>query len=371
MGLFKGTQEQYHGFNSFKATANQTAFTLDYPVLPAGSGEFNVFLTGTHSGVTKTTRTLLSSFGGAAIGSYTASTGVLVLPAMAVNTIVEVILINPNLGNYQHISLDDITNNFMVAYTGDDKLINKARRSDVVFHAKRAIQELSYDTFKSSKSQELEISSSLLMELPPDYVNYVSVSFTDSQGIYRRLQPTKITGNPTAPSQDGSYEYIFNDDGTYLKGSDSTTLSRRNSNAPTSQASDNGYNTNEFDLHDGARFGMATDMSQLNGTFYIDELKGQIRFSSNMNTKIVVLQYISDGLGTDAEMIVHKFAEEAVYKCIAHAILATKANTQEYIVNRFKKEKRAAIRTAKLRLSNLKSEEMTQLMRGKSKQIKH
>ena len=93
--------------------------------------------------------------------------------------------------------------------------------------------------------------------------------------------------------------------------------------------------------------------------------------SFNVNTKLVVLEYISDGLGTDSEMIVHKFAEEAVYKHIAHAILATKANIPEYIVNRFKKERRAAIRTAKLRLSNLKSRELEQTMRGKSKQIKH
>ena len=47
MGLFKGTKEQYHGFNSFTATANQTNFTLDYPTLPSSSAEFNVFLTGT------------------------------------------------------------------------------------------------------------------------------------------------------------------------------------------------------------------------------------------------------------------------------------------------------------------------------------
>ena len=371
MGLFKGTQEQYHGFNSFTATSGQSNFTLSYPTLPISSSEFNVYLTGTHGGVTKTARTLLSNFNGAAIVSYTAATGVLVLPSLATGTIVEVLLINPDLGNYQHISLDDITNNFMVAYTGDDKLINRARRSDVVFHAKRAIQELSYDTFKSSKSQEVEVGPSLSIDIPQDYVNYVSISFTDEQGVYRRLQPTKFTGNPTAPSQDGTYEFIFNDDGTYLASSESTTKSRRNSNAPVAQSNNNGYNTNDYDLHNGARFGMATDMSQVNGTFYIDEIKGKIDFSSNITNRIVVLQYISDGLGTDAEMIVHKFAEEAVYKCIAFAILATKANTQEYIVNRFKREKRAAIRTAKLRLSNLKIEEMTQLMRGKSKQIKH
>jgi hypothetical protein len=70
-------------------------------------------------------------------------------------------------------------------------------------------------------------------------------------------------------------------------------------------------------------------------------------------------------------MIVHKFAEEAMYKSIAYSILSTRSNIQEYIVGRYKKEKRASIRTAKLRLSNLKIEELTQVMRGKSKQIKH
>jgi hypothetical protein len=49
----------------------------------------------------------------------------------------------------------------------------------------------------------------------------------------------------------------------------------------------------------------------------------------------------------------------------------TKANVQEYIVNRFRKDKFAAVRTAKLRLSNLKLEELTQILRGKSKHLKH
>ena len=70
-------------------------------------------------------------------------------------------------------------------------------------------------------------------------------------------------------------------------------------------------------------------------------------------------------------MVVHKFAEEAMYKHIAHAILATRANVQEYIVARFKKEAAVARRNAKLRLSSIKLEEITQVMRNKSKQIKH
>ena len=372
MGLFKGTQEQYHGFNSFKATANQTDFTLDYPTLPAGSGEFNVFLTGTHSGVTKTTRTLLSSFGGAAISSYTASTGVLILPAMAVNTIVEVILINPNLGNYQYIKIDDLVSNFVVGYTGQDKIINRAKRTDVVFHAKRAIQEFSYDTFKSTKSQEIEVPPSLTMELPHDYVNYVKIQWADTAGNYRILTPTRYTGNPTAVSQDSTFEYMFNNDGTILTNPDSTTSTRRAAATPqTDQSNNPNYDTELYQQHFGQRYGMDPELTGLNGDYYIDDAKGVIRFSSNINGKIIVLQYISDGLGTDSEMIVHKFAEEAVYKCIAHAILATKANTPEYLVARYKKEKRAALRTAKLRLSNFKSLELAQTMRGKSKQIKH
>jgi hypothetical protein len=46
-------------------------------------------------------------------------------------------------------------------------------------------------------------------------------------------------------------------------------------------------------------------------------------------------------------------------------------NVPEYLVARFKKERFAAIRQAKLRLSSLKMEELAQVMRGKSKQIKH
>ena len=96
-----------------------------------------------------------------------------------------------------------------------------------------------------------------------------------------------------------------------------------------------------------------------------------IHFSSNLSGQTIVLDYISDSLGTDSEMQVHKFAEEAMYKWIAYGVLSTKSNTPEYQIRRYKKEKFAEVRKAKLRLSNIKSEEITQILRGKSKQIKH
>jgi hypothetical protein len=131
------------------------------------------------------------------------------------------------------------------------------------------------------------------------------------------------------------------------------------------------HSHSHYDHRVNSRYGLDPQHSQGNGSFYIDEVGGKIHFSSNISEKTVILDYISDSLGNDAEMQVHKFAEEAMYKCIAHAVLAGKSNIPEYQVNRLKKERFAAVRTAKLRLSNLKLEELTQILRGKSKWIKH
>jgi hypothetical protein len=121
----------------------------------------------------------------------------------------------------------------------------------------------------------------------------------------------------------------------------------------------------------GRRYGLIPEMAQANGTFYIDKIKGVIRFSSDLHGKIVTLRYISDGLGTDSDMTVHKFAIDAIYKYIAHAILSTKANTPEYIIARYKHELTASKRNAKIRLSNLKSSLIMQIMKNQSKWIKH
>ena len=80
-----------------------------------------------------------------------------------------------DFGNYQFISLSDIINQFMLIYVGEDKIVSKAKRLDVAFHAQRALAELSFDTFKSCKSQEITVPATLQMTLPQDYVNYTKV----------------------------------------------------------------------------------------------------------------------------------------------------------------------------------------------------
>ena len=103
----------------------------------------------------------------------------------------------------------------------------------------------------------------------------------------------------------------------------------------------------------------------------MDCIKGMIHFSSNLSGKTIILKYISDGHGTNDEAIVPKLAEEAMYKWIAYGCLSARLEAPDYLVQRFKREKIAETRKAKIRLSNIKIEEISQVFRGKSKWIKH
>ena len=510
-----------------------------------------------------------------------------------------------NLGGYQFTSLDHIISQFEIAYVGENKIIPKANRADIAFHAQRALQELSFDTFKSIKSQQIDLPPTLVMPIPHDYVNYTKISEVDSAGIKHVLYPVKETSNPFQVRQEESGEYSFPsademiinngfdnvtsnnpdsftvlaaggnyganfqstlgiDDGalkfcyvsktafggssqigaiyqpidvsqitgfvsisadgvvdeiTYTNslgttGTASSTIrfgltatepntanlnrvtnpdfinensilsstdifeivnkdgdpafiewsgtenatkslenidvtlydtiyvlalsfvdfsgtppqngfslkpesnpngapvngtieSKKNINSidnisvtntlasnflqanvgnekesstwnnykahTPSENNTNDYQDYQNDIYwpnEGKRYGLDPKHAQINGSFYIDQRLGRIHFSSNISGKTVILDYISDSLGTDAEMQVHKFAEEAMYKCIAYAMLST-SNYGQGLVRRLKRERFAAIRNAKLRLSNIKIEELTQILRGKSKQIKH
>ena len=281
-------------------------------------------------------------------------------------------------GDYRYTTLADIINNFMVAYIGDGKIINRAKRRDVIFHAKRAIQEFSYDVARVEKIQEVEVGSSLSIPMPQDFVNYVAISFVDNYGVEHPIPKGRITSKPSeAILQDDEFNYQYDDQDNLATTSALTDERFKNLNPKNilGQYDDELFYDKDYSdqilLETRTRYGADPELMNENGFFIIDENKGTINFTSNLAGRLITIKYISDGLGTDEEMKVHKLAEEAIYKHIAHAILSTMAQVPEYIVNRFKKERRAAMRNAKLRLYDLKLNEMTQVMRGKSKHIKH
>ena len=89
-----------------------------------------------------------------------------------------------NWGSYQYVSLSDIVNNFMLMYVGNDKLVNDLNRYQILFHAKRAIQELNYDALKEIKILELDIGNDIRFILPQDYVNYVRISLFKNNTLF-------------------------------------------------------------------------------------------------------------------------------------------------------------------------------------------
>jgi hypothetical protein len=48
-------------------------------------------------------------------------------------------IVEDNYGSYSYITLNDAIDNFMVGYVGDGKLIQTAKRSDILFFAKRGL----------------------------------------------------------------------------------------------------------------------------------------------------------------------------------------------------------------------------------------
>jgi len=286
-----------------------------------------------------------------------------------------------NYGSYSYTSLKDVVNNFMVAYVGMDKIIPRVKRSDVIFHAKRGLQEFSYDTLKSVNSQELTIPPSLSLIIPQDYVNYVQLSWVDASGVKHIIYPTTLTSNPTQPLvQDSAGQPTQDIFGNNVESMQSITDARwannNNSNITgqiTNQVFQNAdvYDFDWWKMTYGQRYGLQPEVSQKNGWFTINEREGKFSFSSGLVGKLIILEYISDGLAYDMDSKIPKMAEEALYMHIAYSILASKSNIQEYIVQRFKRDRRAQLRNAKIRLSNIKLEEFTQVMRGKSKWIKH
>ena len=391
-----------------------------------------------------------------------------------------------DLGGYQFLSLSDIIDNFMATFVGDGKILAAVLRGDVSFHAHRALAELSFDTLKSCKSQEIVLPPSLTMMLPQDYVNYTKVTWSDDNGIEHVLYPASKTSNPQTIQQDEDGEYLFirpNQDlmidhieatvlgidkdstgpfkiqafgegyidasvssgvvsltpdtaaesplkvgmevkseffppgtvidsishtvgsinnlpsetefytnnatinSSILNNSSSSIMFIDNTSGTTwgkykssgsnqvsidqATTTDPAVDADNYFQNTGGRFGLDGQYAQANGSFFIDCNSGKIHFSSNISGKTVILHYISDSLGTDKEMQVPKLAEEAIYKWIAYGCLSVMANVPENIVQRFKREKFAETRKAKIRLSNIKIEEISQVIRGKSKWIKH
>jgi len=77
------------------------------------------------------------------------------------------------------ITLNEVINNFLISYTGMGKLIPDAIRTEVVFHARRCLQEFAYETIKSQFIDgPTAVTMNVAIPLPTDFVAVISATNT-------------------------------------------------------------------------------------------------------------------------------------------------------------------------------------------------
>lgn len=275
-----------------------------------------------------------------------------------------------NWGEDQYVKLSNVINNFMLINVGDGKIINDASRFDVIFHAKRGLQELHYDALNDVRSIEMEMPNTLQVVLPRDYVRMIRISWVDGKGKLHPMVNGKYTTTvDKAFLQDDQGNILFSAgaDGEALEGT--PLMDIRNMQVAESEDPNNDP-MNDFIF--GGRFGMDTSTANVNGTYNISKNLGIVRFSSDVSDKLIVMEYITDGLSNldESELKVHKLAEDFLYKYILHEVIRNKYGVQEYIVRRVKKDVFASLKNTKIRMMDIHPLDLLQTLRGKNKWIK-
>jgi hypothetical protein len=283
---------------------------------------------------------------------------------------------NEHWGSYQYVPLIDVVNNYELIYTGNTSLVNNEERFKVLFHAKRAIQELNYDAFREIKALELKVCEDLKFILPHDYVNWVRVSMYRNGVLYPMTQNHQIL-HAEGYLQDNNCRILFDEDGYVLKPEHSNFDLDRIEGRKKDLYLNPGhpYHNREGYFIDGVwafeysytpRFGLKGEWSNSNPTFRVNQKAGVINFNSDIEGELVILEYVSDGMeaGDDTKVTVNKMFEDYVYAYITWAILDSKLGVQEYVVRRAQKKKKALLNNAKIRIGNIHPGRLIMSLRG-------
>lgn len=273
-------------------------------------------------------------------------------------------------GNYQYVTLDEIVNTYIAGRTGDDYTI-AIPRYQILLQAKRGLRELYYDVVKEIKAIELEMSPTLTLILPPDFVKEVRLSIVDKEGMLRPLAADGRMNIAQAYLQDHNYNLLFDEGGCVLTGS---------GQREETSASILGVTSNDFREY---YFADSTFMPNYNlskfyenGKYRIDKSRGVIEFNSTVDTKNVVLEYLSDGLFTGCEgqpetdIRIHKFAEAALLDFIYYELVKRNRNVPEYEKRSAEKQFGKNKRKAKRRINSINYNDLMQVFKGQTKWIK-
>lgn len=284
-----------------------------------------------------------------------------------------------NHGSYVYVTLEEVVNNFMQNYTGDNTVLGNVKRYNVLYWARQGMRQFSMDALKEVKAVELELGSTLDIILPPDYVSYVRISWVHPQtGDLMPLSKNTKLPLATAYLQDNDAEILFDNDGYALEGTSNFQLLKDQvKNAENSiSVLGCGVSCSGCQYENGGCLNTAmykVDTSRnANGYFNIDTRQGRIHFSSDNASRVLMLEYISDGLEytEESDIKINKMAEYSLNAWINWNLLNNRLGIQEYIIRRAKKDYDTAFRNTKIKLMDLRTHELIHTINQSNKWIK-
>lgn len=265
-------------------------------------------------------------------------------------------------GSYVYVTLEEMVLNFIANYCGDGYLLVNPSRSKIIYQFKQGIKKFSMNALREVKAVELELGDTLDIILPPDYVNYARISYVnpDSGDLMVLSENTKAPMT-TAYLQDHKAEILFDDNGFVLEGT--TFFSELNDKVKQKTILGSCSSDTDFRL----------DTTQnANGTFHIDTRAGKIHFSSDNAIRVIMLEYISDGLeySNESDIKVSKMAEEALYNFVNYELVRNIFGVPMYEKIAAKKSWESAYKNAKIALMNIKISDVMLCLNAKRKHIR-
>ena len=284
-----------------------------------------------------------------------------------------------NHGSYAYVTLEEMVINFLDNYVGDGKVLTKAPRRKVVYQFKQGIKKFSMNALREKKVVELELGDTLDIILPPDFINYTRISYVNPQtGELMGLSRNNNIAMGTAYLQDHNADILFDDNGLILEG---TTYFAELNDKPNERKflgyidcgciGDYYGFYNGYSLIDEPNFRM--DPSQnANGYFNIDTRQGKIHFSSENASRVIMLEYISDGLeySNEGDIKVVKIVEEALYNFVYFELMKTLFGVPLYEKKTAEKSWTASYRNAKIAMMDIKIDDIMLVLNAKRKWIK-
>ena len=277
------------------------------------------------------------------------------------------------------ISLNDIINNFLIAYTGPGKMVPDAKRTEVIFHARRCLQEFAYDTLKSQFSTTanlvLDAGGDVKFPQPTDSVAIIKVvrsannppsqastleqagSLYTPGNIYDTLITTRDSGSGITVRVDtvtgGAAvgpiaTYTIMNPGTGYSIGDIVGLVDIGGTGLNGQIKITALDFFTVPMTEVARV-VATPITSLT-EYSVDYATRELFFADALAGFAVEYTYLSNALTTDESAAIPKLAEEALYACMIYSIMANRDNPDPNMLQRLLISKIALLDLSKSRL---------------------